>query len=232
MTRRRPNCERKSDSLWYIMTETIPLDRYRSNLKANAKRKRKDDVQDSSTGFHHMISCLLADQASNTFFGVHQALCASHYGQHNTTAIHQERLVSESERSQRRWSCAETAAHQEPSQISRRLLDVQDAQSESKRCKAIALQIHDCSHDCSSAAKRSHDAPTALRWATTVYMAQHQRGSSSKRLYDSNRHNSVPPALLCEISDIFIHLSRPRTLRSHSRPIALGRVRFPLSRSR
>jgi hypothetical protein len=42
----------------------LPLDRYMYRL-TNAKRVRRNDVQDSSAGFHHMISCLLADQASN-----------------------------------------------------------------------------------------------------------------------------------------------------------------------
>jgi hypothetical protein len=84
-----------------------------------------------------MTSCLLADQASNTsFWESLKLICIhsrsfSHYGQHNNaTTIYQKRLGPESERSQRRWPesrCAETPPHQEPSQISRRLLDVQDA---------------------------------------------------------------------------------------------------------
>jgi len=99
-----------------------------------------------------------------------------------------------------------------------------------ENCKATVWQMRSCLRDSSSAVKRSHDAPTASRWAMNACMAQHQR--DSKRLCDCNRHSSVRPALLCEIYGSFIPFSRLRILRSHSRQIALGRVRFPLSRSR
>jgi hypothetical protein len=185
-----------------------------------------------------MTSCLLADQASNTSFGVPQArgkqlrLVFSHYG-HDTTTIHQKRLGPESERpqrSQRRWyRRAETASHQEPSQVPRRLLDVQDAQSESKKSNFM-LQTHSCSQDSSSAVKRSHDATIASRWATNACMAWHQKGS--KRSYDYNRHSSAPQDLPCEISGSSTRSSLPHILHFRLRLIALGRARFPLSHSR
>jgi hypothetical protein len=99
-----------------------------------------------------MTSCLLPRSGQQHVF---RSLSSSygllsHYGRHNaTTAVHHTRLGPESERSQRRWpeSCsAEAAPHQEPSQISRRLFDVQDAQSESEKSNFV-LQKHSCSQD-------------------------------------------------------------------------------------
>jgi hypothetical protein len=189
-----------------------------------------------------MISCLLADQASNTSFGSPLELICIHSRSprtmDSTTPPQYSRNDSCQSRSDRSDDGQSLAA-----QKRRRIKSHRKSRGGCLMCKTRKVKVSGCkqgdrganvhvfySHDSFSVVKRSRDAPTALRWATNVCMALHQR--DNKPSYDYNRHSSVPLALLCEISGSFTRSSRLRILRFHSRRIALGRVRFPLLRSR